>query len=62
MRYGVIPQQKVTCETRIRYCVTPPAAPWGYVLLWGDDMLSYSGVLLGGVGAFVGLRLGSRVR
>jgi predicted MFS family arabinose efflux permease len=29
-------------------------------LLWGDDMLSYSGVLLSGVGAFVGLWLGSR--
>jgi hypothetical protein len=29
--------------------------------LWGDDMLSYSGVLLSGVGAFVGLWLGSRV-
>jgi predicted MFS family arabinose efflux permease len=28
--------------------------------LWGDDMLSYSGVLLSGVGAFVGLWLGSR--
>jgi hypothetical protein len=29
--------------------------------LWGGDMLSYSGVLLSGVGAFVGLWLGSRV-
>jgi hypothetical protein len=29
-------------------------------LLWGDDMLSYSGVLLSGVGVFVGLWLGSR--
>jgi predicted MFS family arabinose efflux permease len=28
--------------------------------LWGGDMLSYSGVLLGGIGAFVGLWLGSR--
>ena len=28
--------------------------------LWGDDMLSYSGVLLSGVGAFVGLWLGAR--
>jgi predicted MFS family arabinose efflux permease len=28
--------------------------------LWGGDMLSYSGVLLSGVGAFVGLWLGSR--
>jgi predicted MFS family arabinose efflux permease len=28
--------------------------------LWGGDMMSYSGVLLGGVGAFVGLWLGSR--
>jgi hypothetical protein len=27
---------------------------------WGGDMLSYSGVLLSGVGAFVGLWLGSR--
>jgi uncharacterized membrane protein YeaQ/YmgE (transglycosylase-associated protein family) len=29
--------------------------------LWGDDMLSYSGVLFSGLGAFVGLWLGSRV-
>jgi hypothetical protein len=29
-------------------------------LIWGDDMLSYSGVLLSGIGAFVGLWLGSR--
>jgi predicted MFS family arabinose efflux permease len=29
-------------------------------LLWGDDMLSYSGVLFSGLGAFVGLWLGSR--
>jgi predicted MFS family arabinose efflux permease len=29
--------------------------------LWGGDMISYSGVLLSGVGAFVGLWLGSRV-
>jgi hypothetical protein len=28
--------------------------------LWGDDLFSYSGVLLSGVGAFVGLWLGSR--
>ena len=28
--------------------------------LWGGDMISYSGVLLSGVGAFVGLWLGSR--
>jgi hypothetical protein len=28
--------------------------------LWGGDMLSYSGVLLSGVGAVVGLWLGSR--
>jgi hypothetical protein len=28
--------------------------------LWGADMLSYSGVLLSGVGACVGLWLGSR--
>jgi len=28
--------------------------------LWGGDMFSYSGVLLSGVGAFVGLWLGSR--
>lgn len=28
--------------------------------LWGGDMLSYSGVLLSGVGAIVGLWLGSR--
>jgi predicted MFS family arabinose efflux permease len=28
--------------------------------LWGGDMLSYSGVLLSGVGAFAGLWLGSR--
>jgi len=28
--------------------------------LWGGDMLSYSGVLLSRVGAFVGLWLGSR--
>jgi predicted MFS family arabinose efflux permease len=27
---------------------------------WGADMLSYSGVLLGGLGAFAGLWLGSR--
>jgi predicted MFS family arabinose efflux permease len=30
--------------------------------IWGGDMLSYSGVLLSGVGAFVGLWLGSRAR
>jgi hypothetical protein len=29
-------------------------------LIWGDDMLSYSGVLFSGIGAFVGLWLGSR--
>jgi predicted MFS family arabinose efflux permease len=28
--------------------------------LWGGDMISYSGVLLSGAGAFVGLWLGSR--
>jgi hypothetical protein len=28
--------------------------------LWGDGMFSYSGVLLSGGGAFVGLWLGSR--
>jgi predicted MFS family arabinose efflux permease len=28
--------------------------------LWGGDMMSYSGVLLSGLGAFVGLWLGSR--
>jgi hypothetical protein len=28
--------------------------------LWGGDMMSYSGVLLSGAGAFVGLWLGSR--
>jgi predicted MFS family arabinose efflux permease len=28
--------------------------------LWGADMLSCSGVLLGGLGAFAGLWLGSR--
>jgi predicted MFS family arabinose efflux permease len=28
--------------------------------LWGGDMISYSGVLLSGVGGFVGLWLGSR--
>jgi len=28
--------------------------------LWGGDMISYSGVLLSGVGAFVGLWLGSQ--
>jgi uncharacterized membrane protein YeaQ/YmgE (transglycosylase-associated protein family) len=28
--------------------------------LWGDSMFSYSGMLLSGVGAFVGLWLGSR--
>jgi len=28
--------------------------------LWGGDMLSYSGVLLSAVGAFVGLWLGLR--
>ena len=28
--------------------------------LWGGDMISYSGVLLSGVGAFMGLWLGSR--
>ena len=27
--------------------------------LWGDDMLSYSGVLFSGIGAFVALWLGS---
>jgi uncharacterized membrane protein YeaQ/YmgE (transglycosylase-associated protein family) len=26
--------------------------------LWGDDMLSYWGILLSGVGAFVGLWIG----
>jgi len=30
--------------------------------LWGADMLSYSGVLFSGAGAFVGLLLGSRVQ
>jgi hypothetical protein len=29
-------------------------------LIWDDDMLSYSGVLFSGIGAFVGLWLGSR--
>jgi len=29
--------------------------------LWGGDMLSYSGVLCSGLGAFLGLWLGSRV-
>jgi len=29
-------------------------------LIWGDDMLSYSGVLFSGIGAFVGLWIGSR--
>ena len=29
-------------------------------LMWGDDMLSYSGVLFSGIGAFVGLWFGSR--
>ena|ERR1700675_4479978 len=33
---------------------------WAYSRALGDDMLSYSGVLLSGVGAFVGLWLGSR--
>ncbi len=28
--------------------------------IWGGDMLSYSGVLLSGAGALVGLWLGSR--
>jgi len=28
--------------------------------LWGEDLFSYSGVLFSGVGAFVGLWLGSR--
>jgi hypothetical protein len=28
--------------------------------IWGGDMLSYSGVLLSGVGAVAGLWLGSR--
>lgn len=28
--------------------------------LWGGDLISYSGVLLSGVGAFMGLWLGSR--
>ena len=33
----------------------------GFVpLIWGDDMLSYLGVLFSGMGAFVGLWLGSR--
>jgi uncharacterized membrane protein YeaQ/YmgE (transglycosylase-associated protein family) len=27
--------------------------------LWGDGMLSFSAVLLGGIGAFVGLWVGS---
>jgi predicted MFS family arabinose efflux permease len=30
--------------------------------IWGGDMLSYSGVLLSGVGAVVGVWLGSRNR
>ena len=29
-------------------------------VIWGDDMLSYSGVLFSGIGAFVGLWFGSR--
>jgi hypothetical protein len=29
--------------------------------LWGGDMISYSGVLLSGVGAFVGLWVAYRV-
>jgi hypothetical protein len=29
-------------------------------MIWGDDMLSYSGVLFSGIGALVGLWLGSR--
>ena len=29
--------------------------------LWGGDMMSYSGVLLSGVGAFVGLWVAYRV-
>jgi hypothetical protein len=28
-------------------------------LIWGDDMLSYSGVLFSGIGVFMGLWLGS---
>ncbi len=31
--------------------------PW----LWGDGMLSYSSVLLGGVGALVGLWVGFKI-
>src|SRR5450631_3279202 len=30
-------------------------------LIWDDDMLSYSGVLFSGIGAFVGLWFGLRV-
>jgi hypothetical protein len=33
---------------------------WFCSLIWGDDMLSYSGVLFSGIGAFVGLWFGSR--
>ena len=29
--------------------------------LWGEDMLSFSGLLLSGVGAFVGLWLGYKL-
>jgi len=29
--------------------------------LWGGDLFSYSGLLLSGVGAFVGLWLGARL-
>jgi predicted MFS family arabinose efflux permease len=28
--------------------------------LWGDSMLSYAGVLLSGIGAFVGLWIGAK--
>jgi hypothetical protein len=31
--------------------------PW----LWGDGVLSYSSVLLGGIGALVGLWIGSKM-
>jgi hypothetical protein len=31
--------------------------PW----LWGDSMLSYSSVILSGVGAFVGLWVGFKI-
>jgi hypothetical protein len=51
----------LTCDQRSGQGIFIGSTSGGFIsLIWGDDMLSYSGVLFSGIDAFVGLWLGSR--